>query len=191
MIQIRQNTFETNSSSTHAICIDTSDFWANQKDKNYFSIWRKEAKPICVKRGDYGRCPEKPLITLQEKVDYLWTAVVDIYYDYNWDTREYLEGNPEQIKWWKEKILDELPRGSYFKEVCDDGCWGIDHAQNMRNFLIACEKEPRYIHCLLDDNSFIELGGDEYPNMIFAFLPRVEECIIPMPGKYSVYIKGN
>ena len=190
MIQIRQGIFETNSSSTHALCISTEDYWKNNENSKYFKEWRKQAKAICIKGGYYGRSPQKPLVSLQEKADYLWTAVVGTYYTYDWKKETYIESNPDKIAWWQKQILKELPDNSYFDFPISSEI-GIDHVSEIYNFIKECEKDSRYIHCLLDDNSFIEVSGDEFPNMIYAFLPRIQETIFSMPGNYDVYVKGN
>ena len=198
MIQIRKSIFETNSSSTHALCISTDDFYRFQTPE--YKQWRKQAKPLNIVGGYYGRSPQKSLVELEEKANYLWTAVLDIYSNYHWDNENkksyYTCTDKEKIEWWKEQILNELPEGSTLKDdyydkydSLDFPC--IDHAAQIENFIKTCENDPRYIQCLLDDESFIEITGDEYPNFITAFLPYNEEQIINMPGRYSVYIKGN
>lgn len=191
MIQIRQGIFETNSSSTHTLCISKANYWENYWENNKsFKEWRKYAKAMCIKGGYYGRSPQKPLVSLQEKVDYLWTAVVGTYYTYDWKKGIYIESNSDKIAWWQKQILKELPNNSYFDFPVSSEI-GIDHVSEMYNFIKECEKDPRYIHCLLDDDSFIEVSGDEFPNMTYAFLPRIQEKIFSMPGDYAVYVKGS
>lgn len=198
MIQIRNSIFETNSSSTHALCMSMNDFYRLEIPE--YKQWRKQAKPLHIIGGEYGRSPQKPLIELEEKANYLWTAVLDCYSKFHWDNENnrsyYTCTNKEKIEWWKQQILNELPENSTLKDDYYDKYdsldfpW-IDHAAQIENFIKICENDSRYIHCLLDDNSFIEISGDEYPNFITAFLPHNEEQIINMPGRYSVYIKGN
>ncbi len=190
MIQVRRNIFETNSSSMHALCIDMSEFWYNEHE-SYFQSWRKHAKPIHITGGDYGRCPIAPLIELEDKTNYLWTAVVDEYYQLNYHNNEIVCIDKQKIEWWKDKILEELPIGSTFEKITYKNFPWIDHCSELHNFIKRCEENPRYIHTLLSDNSFIEISGDEYPNFISAFLPHNEEEIIQMPGNYAFYIKGN
>ena len=196
MIQIRKSIFETNSSSMHALCIAMDDFYYTENPT--YKEWRKTAKPLNIVGGEYGRTPQKPLVELEEKANYLWTAVLNFYSDYHWDTKNkrsyYTCSNKEKFKWWKEQILNELPENSTLKDYYDeydaiDFPW-IDHSNELENFIKACEKQPQFIHCLLDDNSFIEISGDEYPNFITAFMPYNEE-IIMMPGRYAIYVKGN
>lgn len=189
MINIRSNMFETNSSSMHALCINTEELWKDPREDVYFQSWRKTHVPITIKCGYYGRAPQAPLTSFQEKIDYLWTAVVDAYYCFY---PEFKEADHEKIEWWKEQLLQLAPLGSSFAEIESDKYWefGIDHVANLYNFIDECEKEPRYIRALLDDESFIEVNGDEYPNFMFAFLPRIEDHLFDMPGRYSVYIKG-
>lgn len=190
MIQIRKNIFETNSSSVHALCISKESLWLNDADKKYFESWRKDHKPICIHRGDYGRCPMATLYRFEDKINYLWTAVVDCYYRFY---PEFKEDDPEKIQWWRKQLLNVAPINSYFKDVKEEeqnGWYGIDHSDNIRNFLEECEKNPRYIFALLEDSSFIEVTGDEYPNFIYAFLPCIQEQLYTMPGRYDVYVKG-
>jgi len=189
MISIRNNIFETNSSSMHALCINREEIWKDPREDTYFQSWRKTHNSMIIKCGYYGRAPQAPLTSFQEKIDYIWTAVVDTYYQFY---PEFKEKDLAKIGWWKEQLLQLAPLGSFFAEIDSDRCWefGIDHAGNIRNFIDECEKEPRYIRALLDDESFIEISGDEYPNFMFAFLPRIEGHLFDMPGRYSVYIKG-
>ena len=63
-INIRSNVFETNSSSVHTIVFHKTDF-SNVLDDTYMEIHG----------GYYGRCPELPLTTIEERLNYLWTAV--------------------------------------------------------------------------------------------------------------------
>ena len=199
MIQIRNSIFETNSSSMHALCIAMDDFYRTEIPE--YKTWRKTAKPLNIVGGDYGRSPRKPLVELEEKANYLWTAVLNFYSEYHWDMNDnyrtfYTCLDETKLSWWKEQILKELPENSTLKDYYDeydvvDFPW-IDHNDELENFIKACENQPQYIHCLLDDESFIEISGDEYPNFITAFLPRSEGEIIIMPGgRYAIYLKGN
>lgn len=188
MIQIRHNTWETNSSSTHALIIDLSNYWGN---KDYLKEWREHARSFTITGGDYGRSPRKPLISLEEKVNYLWTAVVDTYYSFYPDYRV-IEENKQIVNWWKEKILENCPKGCDFIELNEDNFPWIDHAAEIENFVKECEKDERLISCLLDDESFIEISGDEYPNLIYVALPKNQEQLIYLPNpRYAAYIKGN
>lgn len=193
MINIRRGLFETNSSSVHTLVLNTQDYWDYKLDKDkykkYIDKWWHG--PIKVECGYYGRSPQPILYTIKDKADYLWTAIVEYYCNYNWDTHEYKIGNKEKIDWWQKEMLFWLPNNSRFAYPDKNAIIGIDHSHSLKNFIKELEENPTYIACLLyDDNSFIDIGGDEYPNFAYAFLPRVEEKIVPMPGGYSFYIKG-
>ena len=118
MIQIRDSIFETNSSSTHALCMSMDSFYRFRTPE--YKQWRKQANPLHIVGSEYGRSPQRPLVELEEKANYLWTAVLDIYSDYHWDNENkrsyYTCVDKEKLKWWKEQILNELPEGSTLKD---------------------------------------------------------------------------
>ena len=193
MINIRRGLFETNSSSVHTLVLNIQDYWDYKFDKDEYqkNLDKWGHKPIKVECGYYGRVPQPILYTIKDKADYLWTAVIEQYCNYDWKKRVYEIVNNKKIDWWQKEMLSWLPRESSFIFPSKDSIIGIDHFYALQNFIKELEENPAYIACLLyDDNSFIDIGGDEYPNFAFAFLTRIEGKIIPMPGEHSFYIKG-
>ena len=193
MINIRRGLFETNSSSVHTLVLNTQDYWDYKLDKDKYqkNLDKWGYKSIKVECGNYGRVPQPILYTIKDKADYLWTAIIEQYCKYDWKKRVYKIVNNKKIDWWQKEMLSWLPRESSFVFPSEDPLIGIDHSYALKNFIKELEEKPAYIACLLyDDGSFIDIGGDEYPNFAFAFLTRIEGKIIPMPGGYSFYIKG-
>lgn len=193
MLNIRLNTFETNSSSVHTLVLCERDFWDIKLNKLNDLTEIKYGNPLIIKGQDFGRYPEPIKFSVKDKVDYLWTAIINIYYNYDYTNKKIICLDEEKVEWWKKHILKWLPKNSKLivPNYIYEFPW-IDHVYELKNFVKELEKEPAYIGCLLfDDNSFIDVGGDEYPNFAYAFLPREQSKIIHMPGGYSFYIKGN
>jgi hypothetical protein len=72
MLQIRKNTFETNSSSTHAFVIDTRTDVDKYTD-NHLEAFTEHIMPFTS--GEIGMLPDPFILTdLKDKVRYLWTV---------------------------------------------------------------------------------------------------------------------
>lgn len=105
-LSFRYNVFETNSSSVHAIVIDTS----GNKEKyalNYYSG---------PELGFFGRAP-KLVSRAENRLSYLWTAIWDLKTNYAID--EVMEDSPysdfyrrlnklPDLDWWRDCIIDTL-----------------------------------------------------------------------------------
>ena len=80
MINIRKSVFETNSSSVHSLIIKKDD-WYNDKI---------DYTPYVIKGGDYGRCPQVPIESVEGKLNYIWTMVNDLW---GLDFKSYLDAD--------------------------------------------------------------------------------------------------
>ena len=65
-VNIRSNVFETNSSSVHTIVFHPTDI------TNVVCI-----DSMKIEGGQFGRSPKFPLTTIEERLNYLWTAIWD------------------------------------------------------------------------------------------------------------------
>ena len=155
--QIRKGVFETNSSSTHAICIATEDV-LNIPSEIHFGF------------GDYGwEC--KKYSSMQDRVNYLYTALsyiddINIITKYltfivntlNAHGVEDIEMDSFELSFleWKGAI-DYYIRPS----STDDEWYGIDHGGEAREFVNAvCADEDKLLHYLFSNKSYVETGND-------------------------------
>jgi len=138
MINIRKNVFETNSSSTHSICVTKNNILDNKITHLHFLT------------GEYGwEC--NTLNSTHGKASYLYTGIL-----YNDKT--------ELIKLIK-KILDKNNITYGFEENkkteygYDNGY--IDHGGNLNSFLEEiCNDENKLMRYLFSSESFIITGND-------------------------------
>lgn len=181
MIKIRQNVFETNSSSTHAICICTNN--PNVPTK------------VDIKVGEFG-WDRVDLTDPEEKLSYLYTYLTYWTYYRIYDAR-----NPEAIKKAKKEI------GAIQDDLCDRlfklGCW--PNFETVEETLSRYENYDAYIdhdECMdegfvkfvlnhLDDylsgDSVIMLGNDNNRYDVFEMADNLKE----KEGNIKVFYKGN
>lgn len=148
MKQIRRGTFETNSSSVHSICIANDD---------NFEL----PESIHFELGEYGwETGQYPL------KDYLYTALVELGFDYK-------SGSTKKIDDAIEKIKSTL-EGKGIKCTFEDlkfytdkwGTWikneyGIDHSWDTQDFINAVlENEDLLLKALFNQNSVVYTGND-------------------------------
>lgn len=144
MIQIRKNTFETNSSSTHAIAIpktlDPDDFTSFINNNSYWSLeFKAEFFGWDIKKVNH--------------LNYLYTAIclkcierIQVGVDEaNYPIYKYIF-NKDYSKATKYigKILKEYSIKYKFRKPDPDRCWeiwGIDHAECLDDFLNAVFKD--------------------------------------------------
>lgn len=141
--QVRRSVFETNSSSTHSICITKSDI-----DKAHLpSI-------LVFKHGEYGVEYDK-LYSVEEKASYLYQIIWDLTYDNEDKRREYL--NHIII------VLDRVGVICDFKTTKPNS-WGngyVDHADYAEEFLRAVmNDDDKLLRYLFSGESFVLTGGD-------------------------------
>lgn len=151
-IKIRSNVFETNSSSVHTIVFHPTDM----------------ANVVCtdimkIEGGQFGRSPKFPIISIEERLNYLWTAIWDICIEsFNYETQKY-ESNFDELKWWKNAIHLYCPNAILYN-LEDDG-WDypyVDHANLVKPLLAAMKKDISLLkYYLLDPDGYIIISGDE------------------------------
>lgn len=186
MLNIRRNTFETNSSSTHSLVIYHEDL-----DKNFFNYQIKY--PMTIDGGYYGRGYPKVLAMPQDKLNYIWMAIVDLFCNFDFDS-EKIEHSDESLYWIK--VLNKIaPYATFVIPRFGDYNKGVDHCGNLENFFKECKKDNQILKDLiLESNSFILVEGDEYCMIISTFYPDYyfnEEKLVDLRKNYKIYVKGN
>lgn len=175
MKQIRNNVFETNSSSTHSICISKKPVSAD----GHF---------IRFHIGEYGWEHDRV-----DTADYLYTAILCME-----DSEDLLEKLKEILD--RHQITYEFEEPDY-----SDGGWlnngYIDHSYDTRDFIDGVlSNEDMLIRCLFSD-SCVYTGNDndaEPDSMCYAAEPTTWDSSyhsIPNPNhdpkKYDYFFKGN
>lgn len=151
--QIRQGVFETNSSSTHAICIATN---------TQYNI----PKRIEFGFGNFGWSVDK-LTSRRERADYLYTCIA--YAENNEKMKEYINFIIETLSKHGVEDIDlenfEYHVYEYGGKLFDyftpmDDCY-VDHGDEAREFVEAvCSDEKLLLDYLFSDGSFILTGND-------------------------------
>ena len=181
---VRLGVFETNSSSTHSICIAVGGFAAPKS-------------PVHFKLGEFSWCPQR-YDTVEDRASYLYTALID---NYNHSGQrhkldDYLRKIERYLKWDfgdnigctfegidKQPHEDFRPREIYVDVSKAKRCYGIDHCDSLRPFidlvLSDCWRFRRY---LFSDRSFILTGNDNDDESDVAI--DVNYC-------HEAYYKGN
>lgn len=188
MINIRYNTFETNSSSVHTL------IWHKVEDNIINDDYME------IHGGSYGRCPQEPLITLEERLNYLWTGIWDqhVKYRYNKDTKEwYTIIDTESIEEWKDLIHSYCPNAVLFN-IRDEDWYGVDHADCLAPLINAMRIDTSILKdFLLDPVGKIFISGDEYYEEDEPFnrgeIPSIlyYEQIVDCGDNTFGYVKGN
>jgi hypothetical protein len=149
--QIRQSCFETNSSSTHAICIATDTLYDIPKTVNFDF-------------GDFGWQIDK-LTSRQERANYLYTCLGYCNLD---ELKKYIEfisntlykNGVEDINFESFKLCVYCWNNKteiYFEP--SDGY--IDHGNETKKFVdTVCSNEKILLDYLFSDKSFILTGND-------------------------------
>lgn len=173
MIQIRKTIFETNSSSTHAICI--------QKDNKNIFI----PEELYFHFGEFGWDET----AANEPADYLYTAIYYIY--------KYCEENIRKFEDYKNYIYNTLAKygceAEFDDKFYDDEGWirgYIDHAGELTEFLDKIRhSEKRLIRYLFGNESFILTGNDNDDTFDEMYNDYSKEK--DFNKKFEVYFKGN
>ena len=136
---IRYNTFETNSSSVHAIVIDIREGYIHPENQNIF-LNRVELE-------DYGRPHMQIFSDMSERINYIWSGVYNFYEMFgvdrtgqygSWYTTEVFSKYHEYAKdleVWRDKIRNSCDVGDEFEFMEKDEAneyrlysWcGVDH----------------------------------------------------------------
>ncbi len=154
MINIRRGTFETNSSSTHSICI-------TKEDKN---VKIPEKLRVNIRNYEFGWEYDKYLST-DEKFAYLVMGIVS-----GWDDN-FIEDSKRLDKLLK--MLKNIGVNSIHIEGLDIVCYGdsgtyydpydgyVDHASEMEEMVeVLLENEEMLKRYLFSNDSFILTGND-------------------------------
>lgn len=142
MIQIRSGVFETNSSSTHSICISTD----NTDEMDF-------PEALHFRLDEFG-WEWNRLDTVESKAAYLYAALIDTC------KQDELAEKTAWImdtlaKHGVECVFDIPNRGYYRYRV------GIDHGYNLADFVKAVmHSERRLLRYLFSPNSFVLTGND-------------------------------
>ena len=170
MKTIRKGIFETNSSSTHALVIDTNG------SMNIES-------PLVFRFGEFGwdfdvySCPE-------DRASYLWTYLVYNYYDY--DKKSY-----EKVYEWRDKLKNVLESEGIeceFEDPETNDTGYIDHGSELQGlFEDMIDNDPdKLMRYLFGAGSTIYTGNDnEDEGQYDDEIERAEN------DGYDVIYKGN
>lgn len=175
MKQIRRGVFETNSSSTHSICI-SKDEVNNLPSHISFTL------------GEYGWEND----TVYDTAEYLYTA---LYYLYE---NEELDSRLKQIEY----ILNKHNVECTFKNPKDNSYYYIDHAGKLTNLINDLLNDEDKLLRYLFGASVIYTGNDnsnENTDICYAAEETIydydSQINYPNPNhdenKYEYYFKGN
>jgi hypothetical protein len=151
MKQIRRNVFETNSSSTHSICI-AKDAELTIPESLHFDF------------GEFGwECDT--LYSLGEKASYLYTGLIAN------NRKEDAEKIFELLRSKEIEVTAEEPTFKTYNHTNSEGkpveytypvnAGYVDHSNNLTDFLNAiCQDENKLMNYLFSDLSFIITGND-------------------------------
>lgn len=161
--QIRRNVFETNSSSTHSICITKNDLLTDKRTFVDFTF------------GEFGwECDT--LTTVREKASYLYTGIYSVCYD-----------DDERLKYCLDNIRDTLSSNGINCEFEGESksFWEhgyIDHGNELNNFVNDLVGDNgKLMRYLFSDESFVITGNDNDD----------EDVNINVSYEYDEYYKGN
>ena len=189
-LSIRQNVFETNSSSVHAIVIDTSGETERQALMYYDG----------PELGDYGRST-KFLTDAEARLSYLWTAIWDLKTNYtnavSKDNSLYEEKFKKadelpDMNWWKDRLYNAwspaLKYNDYepsFQEVSGFGDYdnwvnvGIDHCLSIIPFLERLQTDDQLLHDYIFGNcSYVLVTNNE--GGVLTDVPKIADHEIVM-----------
>lgn len=168
MVRVRRAVFETNSSSTHCMCIVTDR-----------SAELEYPEMLVFACEEYGRRPDE-LRTPQSKASYLYASIISIY------DRD----KTERAKNW---IMDRLAEvgvecifekpeffGSYCMNAGVDHPGEDDHTKFVENIL---RSKGRLLQYLFSDKSFVITSSDEIED------DRIDNFHVSY--KHETYYKGN
>ena len=184
--QIRQGVFETNSSSTHAICIS--------KDHDISNL--KFPDTVAFTHGEFGWECEK-LRSVWEKASYLYEAILGTYYENS--VEEKLDHIKEMLG--KHGIACDFEPSS--SKYWDDGY--IDH--------VGTDEMPEWLENMMNDDdalltylfgdAFVVTGNDNSDDFRYTMYEVIGENHTPYGtwteyggyrkeyDNYDIYYKGN
>jgi len=138
---IRRNVFETNSSSTHSLCVTKNNILDQKQESLNFSI------------GEFG-WEHDTLRSSFEKASYLYTAIlINEKVELLDSVKVILENNNVEYEF-EEPKYDGDDEYKYLK-------YGyIDHGNELDDFLGICNDEDKLMRFLFSSESFILTGND-------------------------------
>lgn len=171
-LKVRQGVFETNSSSTHSICI-----------AKYVELTIPESLNFSL--GKFG-WDYRILDSVHKKASYLYTALVcndredDVNCIINLLLDKGIEVTAEEIIWKYNKYTNSKGEECTYKILVPDGY--VDHQNELGEFLDAiCEDESVLMRYLFSPFSFIITGNDNDDH----------DVSINVDYPHNVYYKGN
>jgi len=139
---IRRFVFETNSSSTHSMCVTKNNVLDQKLEYIKFSL------------GEFGWDYDN-LRSVGEKASYLYTGILANNRDELIDNiKEILQKNDVQYDF-EEPEFDTYSDGSRY---LNNG--GIDHSDELYDFLDICKDEDEFMRYLFSSESFVRTGND-------------------------------
>lgn len=169
-VQIRRGCFETNSSSTHAICISKDDVDESNLPKH-----------VTFTHGEFG-WEERTLSDKWSRASYLYQAICDCYDD---------DEKQEKLE-----VLKDLLAGYGIDcefEPDKKDSWGIDHSYEAKDFVDAVLNDSDKLIRYLFGDSIIVTGNDNsewfdeymYETSDYPYVLKDEF------SKYEIFEKGN
>lgn len=148
LISIRQGLFESNSSSTHSICISKENI-----DKKYLA-----GQHIHFGIGEWGW----EVGTVYDTADYLYTAILDS------PSTKIADQRLEKLKATLDKYyitysfepVAKNEEYDYYHPVEANIYYGIDHGEECRKFVEAVLNDENMLLRWLFGDSFVETGND-------------------------------
>jgi len=158
---IRRNVFETNSSSTHSLCVTKNNILDQKQESLNFSI------------GEFG-WEENTLDSPSEKASYLYTAILvcDGKMDCLESVKNALNNNGIEYEFEEPNFDDEY-------RYLNNGY--IDHSGEIYDFLDICNDEDKIMRFLFSSESFILTGNDNADS----------DVEINVDYDHEEYYKGN
>lgn len=157
----RQNCFETNSSSVHAIAIGKKE-WGDFPDAVYFT---------CREFGWQKKCLNDVFI----RASYLFTALYQLKDDNDIDYEDWRDYICSVLGKHNTKCIFYIPK--------EDDFYYVDHVDQLKDWLAELRgSETLLTHFLFSSDSFVKTGNDNVGSR-----PYVEES----DSYLDVYVKGN
>lgn len=164
MINIRKGCFETNSSSTHAICLQKSDK-LNIPERLFFCL------------GEFG-WDEGVLSSPYELASYLYTAILCNYED------------KKEIASWKNWISDVLKKhGCDCKFEDPDGYYYIDHSYELEEWLKQIRRSEKKLLRLLFGVDTIIITGNDNSSWFGEQMDNLDDYSPNFKKTHSIYRK--
>ena len=203
MIQIRKGIFETNSSSTHAICVSKEK--PNIEDVSIYGPYQFEERPYC-----FSRCESRLVDDFWDKLAYVYITV----YTLSNESDSVISGFEKSVEHISEKYYTDDKYHPYNTKKLHDflksiekeiikGHAFVDHTEGLRGeFYERLINDQGFLERLLfNDESYITIGGDEYRGYNIKTIgfeydyhypdDTFEKKLDEYRKGFDVYLKGN